>query len=96
MEGVSLAPTFRGRRLGERTIFWEHEGNRAVRQGRWKLVAKHPGGWELHDIDADRTEMHDLAPQMPEKVQELGSLWEVWAARCGVRPWPLRRPNAAG
>jgi arylsulfatase A-like enzyme len=91
MEGVSLAPAFRGKLLGERVIFWEHEGNRAVRQGRWKLVAKHPGGWELYDIDADRTEIHDLAPQMPEKVQELGSLWEAWAARCGVQPWPLRR-----
>ena len=65
MEGVSLAPAFQGKPLGERAIFWEHEGNRAVRQGKWKLVSKHPGGWELYDIDADRTEMHDLAAQNP-------------------------------
>jgi len=91
MEGVSLRPTFDRKVLDERTIFWEHEGNRAVRQGRWKLVSKHPGGWEFYDIASDRTEMHDLAAQHPEKVQELTALYEGWAARCAVQPWPLKR-----
>ena len=95
MEGVSLAPTFSGRPLDERAIFWEHEGNRAVRQGKWKLVSKHPGGWELYDMEADRTEMHDLASTHPEKVNELKSLYEAWAKRCGVQPWPLRRKKQA-
>jgi arylsulfatase A-like enzyme len=93
MEGVSLVPTFAGKSLVERPIFWEHEGNRAVRQGKWKLVSKHPGGWELYDMDTDRTEMHDLAAKHPEKVQELKTLYETWAARYGVQPWPLRRPG---
>jgi arylsulfatase A-like enzyme len=93
MEGVSLAPTFAGKPLPARTIFWEHEGNRAVRQGQWKLVSKHPGGWELYDMEADRTEMHDLAAKNPEKVQELKTLYEAWAVRCGVQPWPLKKPN---
>ncbi len=93
MEGVSLAPTFQGKRLAERAIFWEHEGNRAVRQGKWKLVSKHPGDWELYDIDADRTEMHDLAAKRPKKVQELKALWENWAARCGIQPWPVKKPG---
>jgi arylsulfatase A-like enzyme len=93
MEGISLRPTFEGKPLTERVIFWEHEGNRAVRQGRWKLVSKHPGGWELYDITTDRTEMHDLAAQHREKVRELASLYEDWAARCGVQPWPLRKPQ---
>ena len=93
MEGTSLAPAFQGRSLGGRTIFWEHEGNRAVRQGKWKLVAKHASDWELYDIDADRTEMHDLAAQNPQKVQELKALHEQWAARCGVQPWPLKKPG---
>jgi arylsulfatase A-like enzyme len=92
-EGVSLLPAFAGRSLPARTIFWEHEGNRAVRQGKWKLVSKHPGGWELYDIDADRTEMHDLTTQHPEKVQELKTLYANWAARCGVQPWPLKKPK---
>jgi len=84
MEGRSLRPAFGGQALGERAIFWEHEGNRAVRKGRWKLVSKHPGGWEFHDIAADRTEMHDLASEHPETVRELQTLYENWAARCGV------------
>jgi len=89
-EGVSLAPTFAKEALKERAIYWEHEGNRAVRQGKWKLVSKHPGGWELYDMDNDRTEQHDLASQHPEKVDELKSLWERWAERVGVQPWPLK------
>ncbi len=93
MEGVSLAPTFRGAPLDERAIFWEHEGNRAVRKGKWKLVSKRPGGWELYDIDADRTEMHDLAEKHPEKLTELKAFYEAWAARCGVQPWPLKQPE---
>ncbi len=90
-EGVSLAPTFEGKALRERPIFWEHEGNRAVRLGQWKLVSKHPGGWELYDMEHDRTEMHDLADQQPGKVQQLKALWERWAQRAGVQPWPLKK-----
>ncbi len=93
MEGVSLASTFDGKPLKERTIYWEHEGNRAVRQGKWKLVSKYPGGWELHDMEHDRTEMHDLASEHPDKVQQLELLYDSWAKRCGVQPWPLRRPQ---
>ena len=42
-------------------MFWEHEGNAAVRIGQWKLVKRYPRAWELYDMDADRTELHDLA-----------------------------------
>src|SRR5512140_1028140 len=62
LEGKSLRPILEGRlRQGHSEIFWEHEGNRAVVQGRWKLVSRHPGQWELYDIQADRTEMNNLA-----------------------------------
>ncbi|UCD52694.1 MAG: sulfatase-like hydrolase/transferase, partial [Phycisphaerales bacterium] len=90
-EGVSLAPTFQGKGLSDRAIYWEHEGNRAVRQGQWKLVSKHPDDWELYDMEKDRTEMHDLASEHPEKVAELKSLWQRWAQRVGVQPWPLNK-----
>jgi len=93
MEGVSLAPTFEGKGLPGRVLYWEHEGNCAVRQGKWKLVSKHPGGWELYDMENDRTELNDLAAAHPEKVNELKSLYEAWAKRCGVRPWPLKKKN---
>jgi arylsulfatase len=87
-EGVSLRPAFAGKALERKEpIFWEHEGNRAVRQGQWKLVAKNDQAWELYDIDADRVEQHDLAAKEPARVSELSAAWEAWAKKVGVRPW---------
>lgn len=88
LEGRSLVPIFNGgTRQPHAAVFWEHEGNRAVRQGRWKLVSKEPEDtWELYDMEADRTELNDLARSRPAKAEELKKLWTDWAARCGVRP----------
>lgn len=95
MEGVSLMPVFVGRILDRPTpLFWEHEGNRAVRDGDWKLVSKHPGGWELYDIQSDRTESNDLAAAQPDRVKAMAAQWDAWAARVGVSPWPLKDPKA--
>jgi arylsulfatase len=71
----------------QRSLCWEHEGNRALRQGRWKLVARDPQGGELYDIQADRTELNDLSASHPEVVRTLAALYDRWAQRCGVRPW---------
>jgi arylsulfatase A-like enzyme len=88
LEGKSLMPVLRGqRRAGHKALFWEHEGNRAVRQGRWKLVARFNGAWELYDLEADRTELTDLAAKLPRKVRELAAQYEAWARRVGVVPW---------
>jgi arylsulfatase len=96
-EGVSLRPAFEGKPLSRpRPLFWEHEGNRAVRDGAWKLVAKHGQPWELYDIEADRTERNDLAGKLSGRVAEMAAVWDAWAERVGVRPWPVRRPGAAG
>jgi arylsulfatase len=89
MEGRSLVPAFEGRPLGQRALFWEHEGNRAVRRGRWKLVAQHGEEWALHDLRSDRSELYDLSDHYPQKVDELEKLYEKWAERSNVRPWPL-------
>ena len=90
-------PTFDGKPIERDAIYWEHEGNRAVRSGDWKLVAKGPGGpWELYDIAADRTESNDLAATHPEKVRELVAKWEAWAARANVLPWPWKPAYSAG
>jgi arylsulfatase len=95
MEGVSLRPAFAGESV-KRTapIFWEHEGNRAVRLGQWKLVSKHPGGWELYDIAADRSESTDLAAKFPDRVQAMSAQYDAWATRVGARPWPLNQGAA--
>lgn len=91
MEGVSLVPALEGKPLGRKEpIFWEHEGNRALREGEWKIVSKHTGEWELYNIAADRTEQHDLAASQPDRVRELAAKWESWASRVGVQPWPLK------
>ncbi len=102
-EGISLAPIFRtGTRKGHDVLYWEHEGNRAVRQGKWKLVSRFPDRWELYDIEADRTELNNVAQKHPEKVSELAGLYDAWAKRCGVMPWkgsgsaagPAKKRNA--
>lgn len=90
MEGVSLAPAFSGKPIQRaEPIFWEHEGNRAVRLENWKLVAKHNAKWELYDIDTDRTEMNDLASEQSERVLQMSKLWQAWSGRVGVVSWPL-------
>lgn len=88
LPGTSLAPLLRSQSLVERTLFFEHEGNRAVRQGRWKLVALRHRPWELYDILSDRTEMNDLAAQHPEMVRRLSEAWEHWAEKSQVTPLP--------
>ncbi len=93
LEGESFAPVLRGRESWRRRreICWEHEGNRAVRQENWKLVSKHPGEWELYDMDEDRTELTDLAGRNQPKVAELAAIYDEWASRSGVLPWPLAK-----
>jgi arylsulfatase A-like enzyme len=85
-EGESLVPSFASAYGGRGPLFWEHEGNAAVRIGKWKLVRKYPGPWELYDMEADRTEMHDLAAQHPQRVRDMSEQYHVWAKRCGVIP----------
>jgi arylsulfatase len=88
LEGLSLLPILEsGQRPGHSEICWEHEGNRAIREGKWKLVSRYPDQWELHDMEADRTEVHDLAPERTAQVEAMAERWGKWASRCNVLPW---------
>lgn len=88
-EGTSLRPAFAGKPLARKEpIFFEHEGNRAVIDGDWKLVAKGPAGaWELYDMAGDRTETRNLAMKEPQRVRAMTAQWEAWAKRANVLPW---------
>ena len=86
VEGRSLVPVLRGEgRVGHDALFWEWTGNRAVRMGDWKLAwDKKVKAWELYDLAADRTEMHDLAGQYPDRVEAMAAAWVDWAGRTGL------------
>jgi arylsulfatase len=88
MQGVSLTPAFAGEAIARgKPIFWEHEGNRAVRDGKWKLVSRFQKPWQLFDIDADRTELQDLATAQPARVATMAAAWDAWAKASFVDPW---------
>ncbi len=85
MEGVSLMPALVGKPIERaQPIFFNHENNRAVRDGRWKLVALAGKPWELYHLESDRTELNDLAAQYPERVAALSAQYEEWAKRTHV------------
>ncbi len=87
LQGVSLRPAFAGQNINRaQPIFWEHEENRAVRDGTWKLVALAKQPWRLYDLKVDRTEQKDLAAAQPERVKAMTAQWEAWAARSQVLP----------
>lgn len=88
-EGISLKPLLQGQWWqGHQEIFFEHEGNRAVRQGDWKLVSIYPqDSWALYNMKTDRAEQHDLSSAHPEKVKELATLYNAWAKRANVVPF---------
>jgi arylsulfatase A-like enzyme len=88
LQGQSLLPLLADEALQQRKLFFEHEGNRAVRSGRWKLVALRGQPWELYDMDSDRTELSDLASKRLNLVKRLSASWNTWATDNHVTPLP--------
>jgi len=103
MEGVSLLPVFQGKAVERKAIYWEHERNCAIRMGKWKLVAKKgltregvkPGAWELYDMEADRSELNNLATAEPDRVKQMAALYDAYARRANVLPLPGPRKKPA-
>jgi arylsulfatase len=87
-EGVSLVPSLAGKPNGRtEPIYFMHEGNRGIRHGKWKLVAKHGDPWELYDLEADRTETRNQINAHPEIAKDLMARYEAWARRTHVDAW---------
>ena len=79
--GKSLVPALpRDETIARDSLWWLHEGHRAVRVGDWKLVAAKGDPWALYDLRSDRAERHDLAASMPDKAGELRQVWEQQTA----------------
>ena len=96
MGGVSLVPTLGGKAIKRQApLGFEHHGNLGLRDGKWKIVSMYrrdqPRTWELYDMEADRTELNDLAKKMPGKLDAMVAAWQAWADRVGVQPWPIPR-----
>ena len=93
VEGRSMTALLAGKtRVGHKFLYWEWAGNRAVREGNWKLCwDRGVKRWELYDIDADRTEMHNLANKHPDRVAKLSKLWFAWAKKTGLRVGKKKR-----
>ena len=105
-DGVSLLPQLRDpkTRLARKTLYWHYphyytrmSPGSAVRDGDWKLVRTgHTGNparlkpWELYDMRSDRSELHNVAAQHPERVAELSAKWDAWATRALIRPFPWK------
>jgi arylsulfatase A-like enzyme len=90
--GLSWSPLLAGQAESPRTeqnyLAWELFGNRAVRQGDWKLRWQYKplgkGDWELFNLAADPAERNDLAAERPDKVKALIALWDDYVRKNNV------------
>ncbi|MEM8667312.1 MAG: arylsulfatase [Planctomycetota bacterium] len=88
LPGRSLVPLLEEESLNDRILYFEHEGNRAVRHGRWKLVALRNQPWKLYDMRVDRTELNDVSKEHPFTTKRLTQMWNAWAEINDVTPLP--------
>jgi arylsulfatase len=117
LEGVSIVYAFNDAKAAERheTQYFEMFCNRGIYHKGWTAVTRHSTPWvmsktlptfdqdvwELYDTNKDWTQAHDLAKQMPDKLQELQRLFLIEAAKYSVLPLDDRRverfnPDLAG
>jgi len=84
LDGLSLAPVFRGQPLGARKFLaWRVPQHRVVRVGDWKIISKNEKTpWELYNLGRDGTETTDLAAEHPDIVEDLAAQWRTWADAC--------------
>jgi len=86
MDGKDMLPLLLGKTKAiHDTLYWEHEGGKAVRVGDWKISALKNSSWELFDLSKDRSEANNLSAKFPEKVQQMGVAWKKWAVKMGIK-----------
>ena len=73
----------------DKPILWEHEGNRAMRDGEWKIVSEIGKGWEIYNMSYDRTELNDLVEGERERIKLMTNFYSDWMKRCDIEPWPI-------
>jgi len=88
LAGKNILPLLQGGPVENRILYFEHEGNRAIQDGKWKLTALRGKDWELYDLNTDRTELKNLADKYPDVVSRLDGLWKTWAEANYVTPLP--------
>lgn len=71
------------------SLFWEHQGNQAVREGDLKLVRQHGYPWELYDLESDPSETTNLYETRQDVAEHLEKQYQQWMSRNGVRKWPI-------
>ena len=93
--GTSLVPAFAADGAVQHAdLWWLHEGNRAIRQGDWKLVAAKGDPWELYNLRVDRAESKNLANEQPDRVEQMAKLWQDRADAFGRQAYPDGPPPA--
>jgi len=87
LRGESLQPVFTGQFVEEeRTLYWEHEGNQALRKGKWKIVTSAPDKqWQLFDMEKDPTELQDVSNEYEDITKTLSTDYKAWAQEVGVK-----------
>ncbi|WP_397381234.1 arylsulfatase [Prosthecobacter sp.] len=96
--GRSLVPAFaKDETISRDFLFWHHSGNRALREGDWKIVSAADNGnaWELYNLTTDRAESNNLAAKEPERVKAMAERWEKldkeYVAQAGPKPEPKKK-----
>lgn len=85
LDGISLKPTFEGKKLNRgKPLFFQYGGWKVVREKNWKLVQRQSDAWQLYDLGNDRTETRNVASLFPERVVKMKKSWENWSKDVGV------------
>ena len=86
LDGISIIPTFSGKKLQrDKPLFFQYGSWQVIREHQWKLVQHKKDPWQLYDVSRDRTETQNLVAQFPERVNQMKKAWEDWALEVGIR-----------